>query len=158
MDNFEKSLLWAGLLSILLVIFNFFYSKNPANLRSYPQIRRKHWGPGLFTLSAVSWGLYLFAYEFMFRGFLLFTCWRAFGMWPAVALNVAFYSAAHFSKGLKESVAAVPFGLILCLITLQTGTVWAAFISHGVLALSNEWFSLAAHSGIKLSMKKESGK
>jgi membrane protease YdiL (CAAX protease family) len=152
--NLKESLIWAGALSLIIILFNFFNSRSHDNIKSYPQIRKKSWSFSLFFLSAVSWIVYLFSYEFLFRGFLLFSCERTFGIWLAITINVAFYAAAHIPKGMKETLAAIPFGIILCWLTLRTQTIWVAFISHAVLALSNEWFSILAHPEMKFGLNK----
>jgi len=153
--NFMKSMIWAGVLSFFIILFNYFNSRRLDNLKIYPQIRAKSWSFCLLLLSTLTWIIYLFSYEFLFRGFLLFSSERAFGIWIAVAINVILYAAAHIPKGMRESLAAVPFGIILCLLTLWTQTIWIAFISHSVLALSNELFSLSAHPDMKFSIRKE---
>ena len=147
--DFLQSLYWTIGLSPILILLSYLNAKKKDNLSEYPQIRTSIWDIKLLIISAVSWVLYLLAYEFMFRGFLLFISERNLGLWPAVMLNVAIYSWAHIPKGLKETLGAIPFGLVLCLITLQTGSIWVAFMAHVILALSNEWFSLKAHPDMK---------
>ena len=116
----------------------------------YPQIRVKEWDTQLLLLSAFSWIAYLLAYEFMFRGYLLFVSVEYLGVWPAIALNIAIYALVHVPKGIKEAVGALPLGVVLGIITIQTGNIWVAFVVHIVLALSNEWFSLKAHPDMRL--------
>jgi uncharacterized protein len=47
----------------------------------------------------------------------------------------------------------LPLGIVLGIVTVQTGNIWVAFVVHVVLALSNEWFSLKAHPEMKYSNK-----
>jgi len=124
------------------------------NLKMYPEIREKSWKIKLLVISALSWLFYIFAYEFLFRGVLLFISLDEFDAWEAVIINSILYAAAHIPKGKKETLASIPFGLILCIITLRTGNIWACFTIHGLLALSNEWFSLKAHPEMTLQIKK----
>ena len=140
------TLLYTLLLAILIIPLNYFNSKKPDNLQQYPQIREKHWSFGLLFASALSWIVYLFAYEMLFRGFLLFTSLEILDYWPAIILNTGIYSLVHYPKGLKAAVGAIPLGLILCVLTIKTGNFWLAFFVHIILALSNEWFSLRASS------------
>lgn len=58
----------------------------------------------------------------MFRGFLLFSCARVLGVWPAIAINTAIYALAHVPKGKTEGIGAV-VGILFCLITLESGTI-----------------------------------
>ena len=48
------------------------------------------------------WFLYLFGYEFLFRGVLLIPLIDPLGMWPAIAINIAVYSATHIPKGRRN--------------------------------------------------------
>jgi membrane protease YdiL (CAAX protease family) len=115
----------------------------------YPQIRKNEWNLKLILISAFSWILYLIAYEFLFRGYLLFVFLKYLNVWAAISLNVAIYALVHVPKGHKEAIGAIPLGLVLGIITLKTGSIWFAFGLHVVLALSNEWLSLRAHPDMK---------
>jgi len=140
--HFKESLLYWAVLSFILIPINWFASAKPDNLALYPQIKVEKWTPTLIVLSALSWLAYLFAYEFMFRGYLLFSWYHAHGPLTAITINTSLYAFAHVHKGVKEAVGSIPLGIVLCLISLYTGNFWAAFLTHATLALSNEWFSL----------------
>lgn len=148
-DNLLISIYWILGLSPLLIIMNYFNCKKEDNLAMYPQIRVNEWNTQLLLLSAFSWTAYLLAYEFMFRGYFLFVSVEYLGVWPAIALNIAIYALVHVPKGIKEAIGALPLGIVLGIITIQTGNIWVAFFVHVVLALSNEWFSLRAHPEMK---------
>jgi len=135
---------WIIILSLAVVTMNYFNSRSPANLSVYPQIRKEVWSVKLIILSALSWIAYLLSYEFLFRGFLFFASVRLLGLWPATALNIAIYALVHVPKGIKETIGAIPLGIILCYLTFRTGSIWIAVITHIVMALSNEWFSFRA--------------
>ncbi len=133
----------------ILVLINWVASRSPENLAKYPQIRARAWPFSLLLLSAISWIAYLFAYEFMFRGFFLFNCVGEIGIFASIIINVVFYSLVHLHKGKKETLGSIPLGIIFCLITIHFGTIWGAFWIHCCLALSNEWFSIKYHKEIK---------
>jgi membrane protease YdiL (CAAX protease family) len=146
-----KSIMWTSILAVIIIPVNYYNSKSPANLLQYPQIRTRIWSWDLLILSALSWIAYMFAYEFLFRGFLLFSAIHVLGVWPAVIINTGVYSLVHIPKGLKETLGAIPFGMLLCFLSIKAGNIWIAFFSHCILALSNEWFSLRNHPEINLS-------
>ena len=133
---------WTFGLSALFIFMNSRATQKPDHLAQYPEIRTPIWSRSLVAWSALSWVGYLFAYELMFRGFLLFACARAFGAWPAIIINTAIYALVHVPKSANEGIGAIPLGLLLCIITFQTQTIWVALFVHWVLAISNEWFSL----------------
>ncbi|MCX6297031.1 MAG: CPBP family intramembrane metalloprotease [Bacteroidetes bacterium] len=105
-------------------------------------MRLKEWNKKRISINILAWASYLFAYEFMFRGILLITCYHSFGFWPAVAINLSLYSATHIPKGLTETIGAIPYGLLLCFITISTGSIAVSFLTHLALALSNDYFSV----------------
>ena len=147
-------LYWILGAAVLIIPINLVNARKPDNLEVYPQIRAKEWTYGLFALNALGWASYLLAYEFLFRGLLLFGTLEALGMWPAIALNVCIYACVHMPKGVKETIGAIPLGIVVCIATIQTGTIWAAFFIHLLLALSNDVIAFSAHPDMKLVKEK----
>lgn len=143
--NTGISMLWICGLSALIFPINMSAGKRPANLEVYPNMRVRAWTPRLILLNSLSTMSYLFAYELLFRGLLLFTCVEVLGVWPAIAVNIALYSAVHLPKGAAETIGALPFGLLICYITLSTGTIWVAVVVHWVLSLTNDYFAVHYH-------------
>jgi membrane protease YdiL (CAAX protease family) len=141
------------LLLFVVVPLSLFTSRSPGNLDFYPQIRVKEWNSSLLIVSALSWIAYLLAYEFMYRGFLLFSCYHAFGTWPAIIINTSLYSLTHLVKNKREGVGAFFIGIILCILVLHIGSLWVAFYVHVIMALSNEWFSIRAHPEMNFKFK-----
>lgn len=132
---------WTLGLSVILIFMTARSTRSADHLSQYPEIRTIVWSRSLLIWSALSWMGYLVAYELMFRGLLLFSCARAFGAWPAIVINTAIYALVHVPKSAKEGIGAIPLGLLLCIITFQTQTIWVALLVHWVLSLANEWFS-----------------
>lgn len=141
------------LIAVPLVLLSALTSKSDKNLREYPQIRNKNWGSGLLVSSALTWILYLFAYEFTFRGILFFVLVEPLGLMPAIAVNTVIYALVHVPKSFREAIGSVPLGVVLCLAAWQTQGFMVAFIAHCFLALSNEWMSLYHHPKMKLKIK-----
>jgi membrane protease YdiL (CAAX protease family) len=140
---------WTFLTIPLIIIVSHFQAATPGNLVNYPQIRIEKWSSKIVALSAGSWIAFLVAYEFFFRGFILFASLTVLDPWSAIALNCSLYGFAHFYKGPGETFGAIAVGVLLCYLTLVTGNIWSAVIIHSVMALSNEWFSLRSHPDMK---------
>ena len=100
----------------------------------------------------------MLAYEFLFRGILLYSCIHSFDIPAAVVINICIYSLVHFPKGINETIGAIPFGLILCLLVIHLDSVWVAVFIHSILALSNEWFSMKAHPDMIYVLRKDISK
>ncbi|MFN8134788.1 MAG: CPBP family intramembrane glutamic endopeptidase [Bacteroidales bacterium] len=75
-------------------------------------------------------------------------------LWPAIALNTAIYMLVHIPKGIKETLGAIPLGVLLCYLTVQTGSIWIAVMVHIVMALSNEWKAAARAPGMFVKFMK----
>ena len=146
----QFSIFWILGLSVLIIPLVYFSAKKPKNLVNYPQIRAKVWTKKMIFINALGWFLYLFGYEFLFRGVLLIPLIEPLGMWPAIAINIALYSATHIPKGLDETVGAIPLGFVLCLLTISSGTIWIAFIVHVVMAWTNTFTALKFHPEMNL--------
>ena len=145
---------WSYLVVPVILVAGFFSASSPSNLARYPQMRIKQWTHGVLFLSALSWIIFLIAYEFLFRGFVLYATLTVMEPWQAVAVNCALYAFAHFYKGPGETFGAIPLGILLCYLTLQTGNIWSAVIIHSVMALSNEWYAIRAQPDMQVKRRK----
>ncbi|MFP4042069.1 MAG: CPBP family intramembrane glutamic endopeptidase [Bacteroidales bacterium] len=148
------SLLWILILGSTVLILNFFFAGSKRNLQQYPQIQIKNWTFSLFSLNAITWILYLFSYELLFRGILLFSLYDAYGTGAAVILNTILYSLVHIPKGQRETLGAIPLGIILCLITIQTSSFFVAFAFHAIMAVSNDYFAIKYNPDMRIKLLK----
>ena len=140
-----ETFFWVIGLTAIIIPINFFIAGKPENLKQYPQIRIDSWNRNTFLVNFTGWTLYLLAYEFLFRGVLFTGSLSILGFIPALVLNVIIYALAHLPKGAKETFGAIPVGIIICAITYQTGNIWASFLIHLTMALSNEVFAFYRH-------------
>jgi membrane protease YdiL (CAAX protease family) len=82
--------------------------------------------------------IYLVLYEIFFRGLLLYACLALVDVKLAIAINISVYSIAHWHSNRQEVIGSLPFGLILCLLTVWYDSVWPAVVLHLSLALSHD--------------------
>jgi len=156
-DNAGYWYLFIGL-PLLIVAISAFASRNQETMNLYPDLKFRTWTPGRLTILTAGWLLYLTAYEFLFRGFLFFSCYYSFGFTTAAIINIVLYSLAHIPKGIKETAGAIPFGLLLCWITWLTGSIWIPLIAHLSLALSTQYFAIYHHAEMKFRWSVKSSK
>lgn len=133
---------WTLLLAVPILIT---FTKSPRVWQSYPQIRAQHWGWGLLARNAATWALYLGAYEFFFRGFLLFALERALGAPGAILATTALYVFAHLTKDRLECLSCVPMGILLGAAAIWTGSFWAPFGAHLGIALVAEFLAMQSN-------------
>lgn len=141
-ESTTTSLVAILILAAVAIPLVFMNAKKPSHHVNYPQIREKNWTWSLVLKNCLGWVAYLLGYEVLFRGILLFPLVDAIGVWPALAINTAMYSATHIPKGLDETISAVFLGVVLCLMTLMTGTLWVAVFVHIIIALTNSFSSI----------------
>lgn len=150
LENFLQSIYWTLGISVVIIPFSILNARNPTHQKKYPQIQTNEWNFSLILISASSWMVYLFAYELLLRGMLFFSCLKSFGLWLAVIINISIYAFFHLHKNYKEVIGSVFLGIVFCLITFKTGTIWAAFLVHTILALSSEWASIYFNPEMKI--------
>lgn len=148
-DSTLDSIIATIVIAAITMPLAFITSRKPSHQVNYPQIREAEWTRSLVIKNVLGWSAYLIGYEFLFRGILLFPLVNALGVWPAIAINTAMYSATHIPKGMDEAIGAAPLGIVLCLITLMTGTLWVAIVVHILMALANSFSSVYHNTEMK---------
>jgi membrane protease YdiL (CAAX protease family) len=147
----SESALWIGGSTILIVLISFFSAGSEDNLKANPQTREREWNYLTFIKEFGGWGIYLLGYEILFRGVLLFGSLQLLDTPAAIVLNIIIYSLSHFPKGFKESIGAIVMGTVVCIATIRTGTIWAAFFIHWIFAATHTYFSFRAHPQMTFS-------
>jgi membrane protease YdiL (CAAX protease family) len=80
----------------------------------------------------------LIIYEMFFRGVLLGISLEWFSIPVSVAFNIGLYALAHTFSSRKEFIGSIPFGLLLCYVTILSESIFPAVILHLCLALPYE--------------------
>jgi membrane protease YdiL (CAAX protease family) len=140
-------LIIVSLMAIITVIL--FINQKINRQNNSLQINVSEWNIFLFLINAAGWIIYLIGYEFLFRGILLFECYASFGFWPAIAINIAIYSAIHLVNGKDQALGALIFGGIACYFTLSRGTILIPVIMHITLSLGSDYFSIRYNKSLR---------
>ncbi len=144
------TIVWIVGLSALIIPLVSLSAKKPENLINYPQIRAREWDRKMVIGNLAAWAFYLLGYEFLFRGLLLFPLVEKIGLWPTIAINIGLYAGTHIPKGLSETIGAIPLSIVLCLLSVQTGTIWIAFFVHLAIAWTNTSVALKHNPEMKI--------
>ena len=122
----------------------------PAFQRYYPfydyagsSLRGLLWWEGLYALQFVT-------LEYFYRGFLLFSLERYFGVY-AVFVMIIPYTMMHFGKPFAETLAAIPAGIVLGVLALKTRSIWPGAALHIAVGLSMDMLSLW-HRGLLVEL------
>ncbi len=128
----------------------------PASLKKehhavYPTIRRMEWKGHQVATYLVSWAIYLFSYEVLYRGILFFICLDHMGMLAASAINIALYAATHAYKGYGEVFGSILAGIAICAVAYQTDSFLIGALIHIEMSWINFYFTYRARRKIRSS-------
>jgi membrane protease YdiL (CAAX protease family) len=82
--------------------------------------------------------VYIIMYEWFLRGLMLGEMIEWLGLAAAIFLNLGIYILLHAHKSRKEMIGCIPFGLLVCVLTIWWDSVWPAVILHLQLCLTYE--------------------
>jgi membrane protease YdiL (CAAX protease family) len=136
---------WSLIPVLATLVVSIFRSPKRIPWEFYPQVRSQVWTKSRIVLNIIAWSLYLWGYEFAFRGFLLFPLIPLWGLGPVILLNSALYGLAHIFKGPGESFGAFFLGILFCLIAVITNSFYIPFVIHVIMAVGNDLKAVQAH-------------
>ena len=90
--------------------------------------------------------IFLVIYECFFRGLLLFICIGICGITCAILINLFYYTLIHAFNDRAEMFACIPFGIVLCSISIYWQSLLPAILFHLLLAVTHESYILFAYS------------
>ena len=103
--------------------------------REYPRYNPFLSDPLLMLYAEVSYGFYLFCWEFFFRGYLLFGLMKSIGWWAVLIQAIAF-GLLHCGKPATEIVSSFGAGLILGIIALNAKSFIPGFVLHWAASIA----------------------
>ena len=137
--------LWVyGLLFALVLPGVWWASTQEGFTNMYPMLKPQYAQTWCWAVLLCWWGVYaaqFFVIEFFFRGWLLFTLERRFGL-AAIAVMLVPYCMVHFHKPLPEALGAIGAGAILGWLALRTRSIWGGWLLHCAVAISMDALSL----------------
>ncbi len=122
------------LYALIMVPVVIIVSRLPAFQQYYPRYEWARTEPGAVVLSIAGWGVYFFAWEFFFRGFLLNLLAPRYGAFAIIIQTVPFVMM-HFPKLETECFASLIAGLALGLMAYRGKSFLGTWLLHwGVAA------------------------
>lgn len=89
--------------------------------------------PWTMLYAEASYGMYLFCWEFFFRGYLLFGLQRSVGSAAAVILQAAAFGLLHYGK--PEMIPSFAGGIILGILALRAKSFFPGFVLHWAVSI-----------------------
>jgi membrane protease YdiL (CAAX protease family) len=82
--------------------------------------------------------MYLIAYEFCIRGFLLFSFVKIMDPWPSIFLMTSIYTIIHLNRGRGEASGCIVMGFIFGVVVLYTQSILLPIMIHIYIALTTD--------------------
>ncbi len=83
---------------------------------------------------------YYIAWEFYFRGFLLFGLKDRFGAFNAILIQTISSCLVHIGKPEGEIIGSIIVGVLFGIIALRTKSIWYVFILHALIGVLTDLF------------------
>lgn len=103
--------------------------------RKYPLFREATRSWGLFAAYELAYAAYFVAWEFFFRGYMLFGLEKVIGRWAVFAQMLPFV-LLHFGKPDIEALSSVFGGLVLGWLAWRTRSFWYGVAIHASMAVA----------------------
>jgi membrane protease YdiL (CAAX protease family) len=128
------------LIMTFLTMFCFSRKKN-IYLR-YPEVEGAFISRIYFIISSLTYVLYLFGYECLFRGFLLFGLRKSLGDLPSVLVSMGFVTLTHMGTNFAVIIGAMVSGFIFPYIALLSGSLWPVLLLHVTIGVGMDWLCI----------------
>jgi membrane protease YdiL (CAAX protease family) len=132
---------------VIMALASLATASRQTSLEQYPDVRIRFWEPRILVLSTIWWILYIAAFEFFYRGILLHSFLLNFnGNEPlAIAASTSLYCLSQYFRRNRVSFFTIIYGIVACIVTLRTESIFPAMITHLTLSLLMEWLSILNH-------------
>ena len=125
---------------IIMVIIIWFASSSPSFQLTYPLLQRTKESWGLFMVFEAGLLIYIFAWEFIWRGFMLFGLEEKFGFY-AVLIQMIPFVILHNGKPSIETFSAILGGIALGILAFRTRSFLYCVIVHIGVMFTIDLFS-----------------
>lgn len=139
---------------LVMLVISWFASSSYSFKETYPLLQRTKESWSLFFIFEAGLFLYVFAWEFIWRGFMLFGLEEKFGYY-AVLIQMIPFVILHNGKPFPETLGAIIGGIALGILAFRTRSFLYCVIVHISVMFTIDLFSVlryrAADFGIGVS-------
>lgn len=128
------ALLYVAFVPVLLLV-----AQSPSFQATYPRIPLARTVPSVFLWFQIAYLLKWTAWEFFFRGYLLFAFDKDLGR-TAVLFSTIPFALVHYGKPPLEMYSSIAAGFILCWLAYRGRSIWPGVLLHWAVAGTMELF------------------
>jgi membrane protease YdiL (CAAX protease family) len=137
-----KLLLFVPLIMIIL----YFGTDSPDVKSEYPLAKLLHTRHDLIFMYEICYVLFYYvAWEFFFRGFILFNLKDKMGGFNAILIQTISSCLIHLGKPGAETIGAIAIGILFGIFALRSRSIWYVFLLHIVMGLSTDLYIIFVH-------------
>ena len=138
------------LIPILIIPLMWISAQLPDVKTEYPLAKVLFQQPNLFWRYELMYILFYYvAWEFYFRGFMLFGLAKSLGPGVAILIQTLASCLIHLGKPEGETLGAVLVGIVFGIIAWRTKSFWYGFLLHIAIGLFTDYFILT-QSGVHI--------
>jgi uncharacterized protein len=127
--DYKIGLKYSLIFLTVMIPIVWFVSANSDFINTYPQLNDVKYSWSIFLIFELGILLYMVAWEFIWRGFMLFGLEEKFGYY-AVLIQMIPFLILHNGKPAAETFGAIIAGLALGILALKTRSVLYCIIAH----------------------------
>lgn len=125
---------------VVMIIPIWFVSATPAFVQKYPHLQGARLNWDVFFIYETGMLIYMFAWEFIWRGFMLFGLEKKFGYYSVLIQMIPFV-ILHNGKPFLETFGAIFGGIALGILALRTRSFYYCVIIHIGVMFSIDFIS-----------------
>lgn len=149
--NYKYGLSAAGISLIFILLILWYISNDPEFLSDYPLLESAGENWTIFIIYEAGLLLYLFAWEYIWRGFMLFGLEKRFGLY-SIFIQMIPFVILHNGKPALETFGAIIGAILLGILALRTRSFIYGVIIHFFVIFGIDLISVI-HTKFYLSSK-----
>lgn len=137
--DYKTGLKFFTIFSVCILAVTFFLSQIPEFAKNYPFLKSAKYDWKTFIIFETAALVYMFAWEFIWRGFMLFGLEEKFGM-NAILIQMLPFVILHNGKPFVETLSAIIGAILLGYIAIRTRSIFYGVAIHFILFFSMDLF------------------
>ncbi len=137
----KKGLQYTFIAAFIMIPALWFVSAQPDFVKTYPQLKMARTDYSILLIYEFGMMLYMFAWEFVWRGYTLFGLKPRFGVY-AIFIQLIPFVILHNGKPALETFSSIAGGLALGILAYRTRSFLYGFIIHFIIMFFIDLFSM----------------